>query len=254
MKTLKLVFLGLFTFLVTAIWLTPVAFVAPYIEKAVPNTHISNASGTIWDGEAAAVKTNNFNLGRVSWKVHPIESLLSLSVVANINIRGNELNANGNALYGLDKSIRLSELQFKADASLIQRLQPQISLAGTFEGLIDNAEIQPGGFPIINGVINMVQLSVVFPQVGPGNYRADISSSNNSIEAEINSAEAPLNLNGKASINSNWQYQADVVAKANPGLNPMIMNLLRPVAGNNPGPDGSLRINRKGTITPIQLY
>lgn len=254
MKTFKLIILGLFTFILTAIWLTPAAFVAPYVERLAPGVQISNASGTIWNGQAGSVRTRNFDLGSVDWKLRPLKSLFSLSAVADLEINGAELKANGNAAYGLDKSIRLSAMQFNADAGIIKRFQPQVGLTGSFEGLIDDAEIEPGGFPVVNGVLNMVQLSVIFPRVEPGNYRADIQTEDNSLIAEISSADSPLDLNGKASINSNWQYQSDVIAKAKPGLNPMIMNLLRPVAGNNPGPDGSLRINRKGTIAPIQLY
>jgi len=254
MKTVKLILLGLLTFVLTALWLTPAAFVAPYIERAAPNVRINNASGTLWNGLATSVRVNNFDLGSVDWKIHPMSSLLSLSLVADVDIKGGELNATGNAAYGYDKSIRLSELTFAADASIIRRFQSQVQLTGDIEGIIDNAQIVPGGFPVINGVVNLVQGSVIFPRVEPGNYRADIKSESNSLIAEISSADSPLSLDGKVSINSNWQYQSDVLAKAGPSLNPMIMNLLRPVAGNNPGPDGSLRINRNGKIAPIQLY
>ena len=254
MKTFKLILLGLITFIFTAIWLTPAAFVAPYIERLSPGVQISNASGTIWNGQAGSVRANNFDLGKVGWKLRPLKSLFSMSAVADLDIKGNELKANGNAAYGLDKSIRLSGMQFEADATIIKRFQPQVELTGKFECLIYDSEIKPGGFPVINGVLNMVQLSVLFPRIEPGNYRADIQSEDNSLIAEISSADSPLDLNGKASINSDWQYQSDLIARAGPGLNPMVMNLLRPVAGNNPGPDGSLRINRKGRIAPIALY
>jgi len=254
MRTFKLILLGLLTFILTAVWLTPAAFVAPYIEKFAPNVRIGNASGTIWNGKAGSVSANNFNLGSVDWRLRPLKSLFSLAAVADLEISGSELKANGNVAYGLDKSIRLSAMQFEADASIVKRFQPQVALTGNFEGMIDNAEIQPGGFPVVNGVVNMVQLSVIIPRVEPGNYRADVKSEDNALIADISSDKAPLNLNGKASINSDWQYQSDVIAKASPGLNPMIMNLLRPVAGSNPGPDGSLRINRNGKIDPFIIY
>ena len=254
MRTFKLLLLGLLTFVITALWLTPAAFVSPYIERAAPNIRIANATGTIWNGEATSIRANNFDLGTVDWKVRPLKSLLSLSLVTDLTIAGNELNANGNMAYGLDESIRLENVRFDAEASIVKRFQPQLGLTGKFDGLIDNAEIQKGGFPVINGVVNLVQGGVIFPRVEPGNYRADITSEDNSLTAEVSSVDSPLSLDGKASINNAWQYQSDILAKASPGLNPMIMNLLRPVAGNNPGPDGSLRINRKGKIAPLQLY
>lgn len=254
MRTFKLILLGLLTFILTALWLTPAAFVAPYIERAAPNVRINHASGTIWNGQASSVQANNFDFGSVDWKLRPFKSLFSLSLVADLDIKGNELNASGNAAYGYDKSIRLNALKFDADAGTVRRFLPQVQLTGKFEGMIDSAAIEPGGFPTVNGVVNLVQGGVVFPRVEPGNYRADIQSEDNSLIAEISSVDSPLSLDGKASINSNWQYKSDVLAKAGPGLNPMIMNLLRPVAGNNPGPDGSLRINRKGMIAPIKMY
>ena len=254
MRTFKLLLLGLLTFVITALWLTPAAFVAPHIERVAPKLKITNASGTIWNGEAASVQANNFDLGSVDWKLRPLKSLLSLSLVTDLSVSGNELNASGNVAYGLDESIRLEDVKFDADAGIVKRFQPQVALTGTFEGLIDDAEVQKGGFPIVNGVINLVQGGVIFPRVEPGNYRADIKSEDNSVSAEISSVDSPLSLEGKASINNAWQYQSNIIAKASPSLNPMIMNLLRPVAGNNPGPDGSLRINRKGQIAPIQLY
>jgi len=204
MRTFKLILLGLVTFAITALWLTPAAFVAPYIERAAPNVKITNASGTIWNGEATSVQANNFDLGAVDWKLRPLKSLLSLSLVTDLTVEGNELNASGNVAYGLDQSIKLNTVKFDADAGMIKRFQPK--------------------------------------------------SEDNALVAEISSVDSPLSLEGKASINNAWQYQSDIIAKASPGLNPMIMNLLRPVAGNNPGPDGSLRINRKGQIAPLQLY
>ncbi|MGB1310916.1 MAG: type II secretion system protein N [Leucothrix sp.] len=254
MRTFKLILLGLITFLITAIWLTPAAFVAPYIERFAPNVQINHASGTIWNGQAGSVRVNQFDLGRVNWKAHPFKSLFSLAVVTDFEVNGRELNATGNAAYGHDRSIQLSTVQFDAEASIVKRFQPQVGLTGNLQGLIDDAQIKPGGFPSINGLVNLVQLGIVFPSVAPGNYRADISSENDTLIANISSADSPLSLSGKASINSAWQYESDLIAKANAGLNPMVMNLLRPVAGNNPNPDGSLRINRKGKIAPIKLY
>ncbi len=254
MRTFKLILLGLLTFVLAALWLTPAAFVAPYIEKAAPNLKIANASGTIWNGQAGSVRTNNFDLGSVDWKIRPLKSLLSLALVTDLDIQGPELNAAGTAAYGSDKSIRLESIKFDAEAGIIRRFQPQVQLTGKFEGLIDDAEIVPGGFPVVNGVVNLVNGGVIFPRVEPGNYRADIKSEDSSLIAEISSVDSPLSLDGKASINSDWQYQSDVLAKGSSELNPMVMNLLRPVAGNNPGPDGSLRINRKGKIQPIKLY
>lgn len=255
MKTFKLILLGLLTFIITAAWLTPTAFIAPHIQRMAPNIVISGGSGTIWNGAATNVRINNFDLGKADWKVLPLKSLTSLSLVSDVTIDGPELTATGRAAYAYDRTIRLNDMQFEAEPSLITRFQPMAKLAGTFQGLINDAEIKPKLFPSINGVLNWVQGSITFPvRLAPGNYRADISSQDETITAKIESIDAPLELNGTTSINSDWQYQADVKAKTKPGVPPLLNNLLRSAAGGNPSADGSVQIKRKGSIKAIALY
>ncbi|PID45920.1 MAG: hypothetical protein CSB47_06325 [Proteobacteria bacterium] len=255
MKIFKLILLGLVTFIITAIWLTPTAFVAPYIQQAAPNIVISGGSGTIWNGAARNLQINGFDLGEVNWKVRPLKSLTSLSLVSDVNIDGAQLTAAGLAAYAYDRTIRLTDVKFEADASLITRIQPMAKVGGKFQGLINDAELSPAEFPVINGVLNWTQGTLTFPiRLAPGNYRADIHSQDDTITADIESTDAPLALNGTTSINSQWQYQADVLAKAKPGVPPLLNNLLRSAAGGNPSADGSVRIKRKGSIQPIPLY
>jgi len=255
MKTFKLILLGLLTFIITAIWLTPTAFVAPHLQRVAPNIVVSGGSGTIWNGSATNVRVNSFDLGKTTWKVLPLKSLTSFSLVSDVTVDGPEVTAAGQAAYAYDRAIRLTDMQFEAESSLIGRFQPMARLAGTFQGLIDNAEIRPKLFPSINGVLNWVQGSITFPvRLTPGNYRADISSQDDTILAQIESVDAPLELSGTASINGDWQYETDVVAKTKPGVPPLLNNLLRSAAGGNPSADGSVQIKRKGSINPIPLY
>lgn len=256
MKTFKLILLGLITFMITAIWLTPTAFVIPHIQRLAPNVQISGGNGTIWNGSITQLRVNNFDVGRVAWKVLPLKSLTSLSLMSEIEVDGSQVTAKGLAAYAYDRTIRLNTVQFEADSSLVARIQPMAKLGGKFQGLINDAEVRPSRFPSVNGVLNWIQGSVTFPvRLSPGNYRADISSQDETITAKIESDNTtPLELNGTTSLNSQWQYQADVTAKAKPGVPPLLNNLLRSAAGGNPSADGSVQIKRKGSIKPLPLY
>jgi general secretion pathway protein N len=256
MKTFKLIFLGLITFLITAIALTPAAFVEPHLEKAAPNIIIDNSSGTIWSGQAGNLRIDNFDLGRVNWKVRPLKSLISLSLVTDFDIKGQELTAEGLASYSYDRTINLTDTTFEADASLASKFQKSFQLGGSFQGLITSAELQPKVFPIVDGILNWAQGSLVFPlRLDPANYRAEIRSSKDTLTADISATDGPIDLSGLASIDSKWQYTADILAKSQGKVNPLINNVLRNAAGGSrPAADGSLRINRKGSIQPIPLY
>lgn len=254
MKTVKLILLGLITFLITALWLTPAAFVEPHIERLAPNVQISGSSGTIWSGKATNARVNGFDLGNVTWKIHPFKSLLSLALVSNIEIVSPQLKASGQASYGLDRGIKLDNTNFEADANLLSRVQRVAQLGGEFQGLIEHAEIYPEGFPVINGVLNFTQGEILAPvRLDPGNYRADISSENESLIAAITNVSAPLDINGKLVLQKNWQYQVDLSAKPQADMNPVAKGFLRS-QGGNPGPDGTYLINRKGALQPVRLY
>lgn len=254
MKTVKLILLGLITFLITALWLTPAAFVEPHMERLAPNVQISGSSGTIWSGEATNARVNGFDLGSVTWKIHPFKSVLSLGLVSDIEIDSPQLKASGQASYGLDRSIKLDNTNFEADASLLSRVQRAAQFGGKFQGLVEHAEIYPEGFPVINGVLNFAQGEILAPvRLDPGNYRADISSENESLIAAISNVGAPLDINGKLVLQKNWQYQVDLSAKPQANMNPVAKGFLRS-QGGNPGPDGTFLINRKGALQPMRLY
>ncbi len=254
MKTVKLILLGLVTFVVTALWLTPAAFVEPHIERMAPNIQLTGSSGTIWSGQASNARVNGFDLGRVNWSVLPLKSLLSLSLVSDVTIDSPQLNASGQVSYGLDRSIKLDNTNFEADASLLSQVQRFAQFGGEFQGLIEHAEIYPQGFPMINGVLNFSQGEILAPvRLEPGNYRADIRSENNTLTAEITNAGAPLDINGKLALQSDWKYQVNLSAKPQANMNPVAKGFLRS-QGGNPGPDGTFLINRKGALPKMQLY
>lgn len=256
MKTFKLILLGLVTFLVTAIALVPTAFVEPHLEKMVPNIALDNGSGTLWDGQASNLRVDKFDLGRVTWTVRPLKSLTSLSLVADFDIKGPELTAKGQGSYGYDRTIRLSDTTFEAEASIAAKFQKSFQLGGSFQGLITSAELQPKVFPVVDGILNWAQGSLVFPlRLDPANYRAEIRSSKDTLTADISASDGPIDLSGIASITSEWQYQADILAKPQGNINPLINNVLRNASGGGkPAADGSIRINRKGSIPPVPLY
>jgi len=255
MKTFKLILLALVTFIVSALWMTPAAFVAPHLEKLATGVTIKGSSGTIWNGSVTQLQVKQFNLGHVRWKVLPLQSLSQLSLVVELNIDGQELSAQGLAAYAYDRTISLDNVQFEADASLATHIQPMAKLGGKFQGMINHAEIQPQGFPVVTGILNWIQGSVLFPiRLEPGNYRADISSQDETISAQIESSDAPLALTGTTSLNNQWQYQADINAKTQASAPALLTNLLRSAAGGNPAADGSVQIKRKGSIKPLVLY
>ena len=255
MKTFKLVLLGLITFIITAIWLTPTAFIAPYVQRAVPGLQLNGGSGTIWSGAAARVTYQQYDFGRVKWTLKPLTSLTSLSAVADVDMKSDWLEARGEMGYGYDRSIHVKDTRFELEAAALSQFQRSAQMGGEFNGLITEAALSPGAFPFLEGTVNWTQGSLNSPiRLEPGNYRALVSSTDNELKADLSSNDAPLELSGNVKLGDDWRYQSDVLVKPRPGSSPLLGSLLRTAAGGNPNPDGSLRINRQGAMQPIQLY
>jgi len=79
----KLIFFGLISFILGAIWLTPLAFIAPHLNKLTNDVVFQEPQGTIWDGKVSDLSIQNHYLGNASWRVDPIKSLQSLSLKSN---------------------------------------------------------------------------------------------------------------------------------------------------------------------------
>ena len=108
----KIIFLGLLVFLLAALWQLPLSIAQPYVEKLVSGLTFGSTSGTVWNGKATNFKVNNNSLGEVSWKVQPIQSLISFKLKTHFKITGDELNADGFAGLGINKKLSLDNTRF----------------------------------------------------------------------------------------------------------------------------------------------
>jgi hypothetical protein len=243
----KILFVGVISFLLTAIWLLPLSIVKPYAEKMIKGLKLEDVNGTLWKGEAQHFTANNNYFGKVNWQVQPLQSLLSLSLKSNFSIDGDELSATGLAGLGLNKNLTLENTQFDLNASYINKLQKNAKLSGNFMGSINHAEIEIKAVPQIDGVINWKNGAVTSPiTLEPGDYRAVIKPASGNLEIKLTSSAAPIELNGDLKLNSDWTYTTDLKAKSiNPGLAAMLK-----IAGI-PQADGTVIVKQKGNLKPI---
>lgn len=244
----KIIFLGLFSFLIAAIWQLPLSIAKPYAEKMINTLKLNNVSGTIWQGEVQHFSIQNTNLGKVNWNVHPLQSLLSLSLKSSFKIKSPDLAAHGIVAITPTKTLILNDTFFDLDAKYINTLQNKAVLAGDIRGSIKYAKIdQQKNLPMIDALINWQGGAMQLPiKLEPGDYHAVIKPESDNLNIKLTSSEAPLELNGKIVLNKEWQYNANIVAKAKkPGLRAML-NL----AGQAQS-DGSALINQKGDLKPF---
>ncbi len=244
----KIIFLGLLSFLIAAVWQLPLTFAKPYVEKYVQGLELNNVNGTIWNGSAQDVTHRGQDFGHISWKVNPLKSLVSLSLTTAFKINGKPLTAEGIAAITPRKKMILDNTNFDMDASYLNNFQKQAKLSGELQGTIHHAEIEKDQLPVIDADINWKQgkVSSMLLKLSAGDYHAKIRPNENGLHIEPSSSDAPIQLSGTVDIDKDWLYKPNLKVNSK---DQGIAGLLK-FAGK-PQPDGSILMNKSLDLKPF---
>lgn len=243
---IKLIFFGLLSFLLATIWFMPVAFLAPYLPKVTNDVSFQQPKGTLWSGEVNNLTIKKNYIGKVSWRIDPIQSLKSLSLKTKFTLKSDDLNANGVAAVTISKDLIIDKTRFDINARYINTLQNNAKLSGTFNGFVKHAVIKQGKVPSIDAIINWENGALNAPiKLAEGDYRAVITPKNENLDIKLSSKEAPIELNGDIKLQKDWKFTTNLITKSN---NKGLMTVMK-FAGK-PQTDGSILINHKGDLKP----
>ncbi len=243
----KYIFWGLSAFLSAALWLLPLSVVQPYLEKEAKGLTLGSTNGTVWNGTASELIIDKQSLGEVSWKVNPIQSLFSLKLKAHFKITGNDINADGLAGLGINKTLYLDDTTFEINPDYLNKIQKNVKLAGDITGKITHAVILDKNIPQIKGVIDWKNGTLNSPLLNlkSGDYKAIVSPSSDDLDIKLSSNKAPIKLDGSIKLlNKDWAYSTNINAKSNePGLTAALN-----FAGKKQ-PNGSVLIKETGDLS-----
>lgn len=243
----KIIFFGLISFILAAIWLTPLAFVAPYLNKMTSDVVFQNPQGTIWNGQVENLSIQNHYLGKASWRVDPVKSLKALALKSNFTVESKDINGNGLAGISVNKNLIIENTQFDINAEYLNSLQTNAKLSGSFNGFVKTATLRKNEIPMIDGIINWQNGALDSPiKLDKGDYRAEIKPTEKNLNIDISSKEAPIELNGNIKLQNDWMFSTNINAKSkSAGLMAMMK-----FAGK-PQTDGTILIQQKGDLKPF---
>ncbi len=243
----KLIFIGLISFILGAIWLTPLAFIAPHLSRVTHDVVFQEPKGTIWNGQVNDLSIQKHYLGQASWRINPLKSLKSLSLKSNFTIKSDDINANGLAGITINKDLIVDDTRFDINAEYLNSLQSNAKLSGSFNGFINNALLEQNKVPIIDGIVNWQNGSLDAPiKLEKGDYRAVIKPVDKNLDIKLSSVEAPIELNGNIKLQNDWVFDTNLTTKSN---NPGLMAMMK-FAGK-PQTDGTILIQQKGDLKPF---
>ena len=244
----KIIFLGLLSFLIAALWQLPLSFANPYLAKYVKSIALKDVSGTVWNGEAQHLIARNMDFEKVKWSVKPLQSLTSFSLKFDFDIQGRDLTANGLAGLTLSRTLKLDKTTFDLNASYLNKQQRFAKLSGDIKGTIKHAELNQKDVPIINGVIDWKEAALTSPMIklAQGDYHAIITPDADNMHIKISSSDAPVELAGIIKLNKEWLYDTDLnIKSADPSISTMIG-----IIGKKKN-NGTINIKQKGNLKPF---
>lgn len=103
---------------------------------------LTGVRGTVWDGHADGVSLLGSDLGELDWHARK-RPLLSGELVADVRIKGGEIDIAGVMTRHGDGSVSAEDLRFSVPASMFEPMigAPDVQLLGTVSGVLEDATL-----------------------------------------------------------------------------------------------------------------
>lgn len=134
---LALVALGIFA------WTLPADVGYRYGASYLGPLVLTGVRGTVWDGHADGASVFGRDLGELDWRVQKAPLLLQRRLVADVRIKGADIDAAGMVTRASDGTIAARDLRFSVPAALLAPALDigALKLLGTIDGVIAHATL-----------------------------------------------------------------------------------------------------------------
>jgi general secretion pathway protein N len=164
----RLIYLGVLAYLVFLLHALPASFLTHYILPSVKiarGVNLQGVRGSIWQGQAADARINNFSLGKLQWNVRSWGLLLG-KLKLNLKFGQNNVRGNGYVSLGLGGSLAAEDvnMQFPAETLMPLMYGYPISIAGDLRGNLKEVAIERGRVLQAQGRIVWQNAAIRAPQ------------------------------------------------------------------------------------------
>jgi hypothetical protein len=211
---IKLLLLGCLSFIVALVATVPITVLLPLLPTNSP-IQLTGARGTLWQGEADSLHYKALPLGQFRWKIQP-QAFLTGNLGAHLKIDGEQLQVDSLVNVHWDKTLTLSNTHGDIDAAFLQNFKKiPVKLAGNINLDMRSVIIKQQQIPLAEGKVKWTKGQILSPMQLPiGGYSLALTVVNKVQQGRLNSDDAPLDLQGKLSLDQQGKYQTDIKLKA----------------------------------------
>jgi general secretion pathway protein N len=249
-RTLVYSLLGIAAFLFFIATLAPATLLTEPLRTRLPGLSLQAVEGTAIAGAMVGAQWRDVRAERFLWRWRPLALLLG-RLEANLNLEDSEAKLSGNAAMGFSRQLRFVDLTGQLPLNWVAALAgvKNSPLEGIVELNLADLSLNAAGQPLsAQGTIRLSKLRVNLGRpLVLGDYSLQVDSTSKvGIQAKIKDNNAPLLLDGIATLSTDGRYQltghAALRDPANQSLR-QVLSLLGP-----PGNDGRWPLNFSGAV------
>lgn len=214
---LKLSLLGVASYLVFLVLLTPVAKVFPWLQPHFEDIELYGAQGSVWFGQAALIESDLLRLQDVHWNWQPgalLTGHLEFSLQANLDGQAVQTHI-GTSLLG---NQYLSHVQglVSADELLYWLDIRGAELQGMLDLQLDHVQWGAGQIPLISGRIRWSPATLMQPiSLSLGVVDIQMQPSEDGSAGTLEAKEGVLQAIGELALSSDGVYRINADIKKN---------------------------------------
>ena len=226
--------LGLAAYLIFLIAALPATYLNSWVGKRFPSVSLSDVSGSVFSGHAAALRVGQSGLGAVEWNFDWLAPFtLTLGYHFHLHDDARDLDGRLDAGFG---SLHIRDLKGHIPVSSLDAWSPlpTHSLSGSLVLDLKQVQLKAGRLQSATGDMELDDGSISWPAPFTlGSYRMDLTpAAAGGVSGEISDVASPLKLHADLSLGADGRYQLKGILSArDPGdaaTRSFLSNLGRP--------------------------
>lgn len=247
MKKRWLLLFLLIAFLGTLLLRFPIAAVPQWVN--LQPVHIQHLSGHLLSGQAYGIQApQNVHIESAEWQIQ-LSKLFQGALGADVRVASMGAQGQGDVSLHWDQTLGLKDTRITAPASVIEQAVglPFFKFFGDLSLDLAEARANQQRLLSVNGQA-LWQSALIKGTVEAdlGNIRADLSTQNQNLVAQLSNQGGTLNIQGSASLTPAGDYQTDIQITPAAGTHNHILQALSMMGSR--AADGSYRLQQTGNI------
>lgn len=200
---------------------------------AARGVEVGGVAGTLWSGEAVAIRRDALELGELRWRLRP-GGLLGGALAYDLELAALEGHAAG-SLHLRPAAATLRQWRATLPASRLRELLPRLPLALDGQLVLDLQELQidrAGGVRAIAGTLGWLDAAAGLSEpLALGDLRAELSRADDgAVLAEISDQGGPMRVQGQLRLAADRSYNLDLALNPGSGAAPALRSALQALA------------------------